>query len=124
MVELPTKQTLDDIEKFGISFNTGFTAMQNLFNQNLAMAKRYIIIDEVYDESGNRTSYTWNKNMDVLYTETEKVNILAYYDFLKATCASFSKIENLNGISIYDLANTRVKLDAIIASALGSTMVG
>ena len=34
-VDLPTKKTLDDIERFGIEFTNGFTAIKNIAYQIL-----------------------------------------------------------------------------------------
>lgn len=122
-VEAPTKKTLDDIEKFGIEFTNGFTVLRNISTQNLAMAKKYIVVDEQFDENGVRTSYTFHSNLE-FYTPDEKANMLKYYDFLKETSATILDIEHMNGLSFYDIMNTRAKLDALISATMSSILVG
>ena len=121
--EAPTKKTLDDIERFGIEFSNGFTVLRNISSQNLTMAKKYIVVDEQFDENGVRVSYTFHPNLQ-FYTTDEKANMLRYYDFLKETSASIVEIEHMNDLSFYDIMNTRAKLDALIGATMSSILVG
>lgn len=122
-MELPDKKTLDDIEKFGIQFSQDYTAVKSLISQSFALAKKYIVTEEVFDENGVRVSYTSHPNL-ALYTEAERNKMLMYYDFLKSTLNTIQDLEHSDNILIYDLFNTRSKLDQLIAMVLGSILVG
>lgn len=121
--DLPTKKTLDDIERFGIEFTNGFTAIKNIALQNLNLAKKYVVISEDFDENGNRTGYTFHSNLG-LYSNEEKISMLAYYDFLKSINGYITDIENMNNINFYDVMNTRAKIDSLIAVTMSTVLVG
>lgn len=123
MAELPTKKTLDDIERFGVEFSNGFTALQTILSQNAHMAKKYIVIDETFDENGVRTAYTFHPNL-ALFTEEERTMMLAYYDFLILNMNTIKNIETSNGISMYTVMNTRAKLDQLIGVIMGGVLQG
>lgn len=123
MADLPTKKTLDDIERFGNDFTNGFSSIRNLLTQNLTMAKKYIVIDEVFDENGVRTSHEFHPNL-AFYSEAEKTSMLMYYDFLKSTTIGIATIETLNGVNFYEVMNTRAKLDQLIALTMQTVLVG
>lgn len=122
-VKLPSKTTLDEIERMGVDFMNGYTAIKNLLVQNLAMARRYIVVAEEFDENGIRTAYTFHTNMS-LYSEAERVNILAYYDFLKESYEKIASIENMNDLLIYDIMNIRPKLDYLISLTMATILKG
>lgn len=123
MSDLPTKKTLDDIERFGVEFTNGFAVIKNILTQNLALAKKYIVINEEFDENGNRTSYEFHSNL-AFYTDDEKTSMLTYYDFLKNRTKEILDIESLNGVNFYDVMNTRTKLDQLIAATMQTVLVG
>ena len=121
-MELPTKKTLDDIERFGIEFSNSYTAIKNLNTQSLQMAKKYIIISETFDENGVRVGYEFHPNL-AIFSEVEKVSMLAYYDFLIGVHDKLNVIEYLNGINFYDVMNTRSKVDTLIGMLMGGHLM-
>lgn len=121
-MELPTKKTLDDIERFGIEFSNSYTAIKNLNTQSLQMAKKYLVISETFDESGVRVGYEFHPNL-AIYSDDEKSSMLAYYDFLVNVNSELEKIEYMNGINFYDVMNTRSKLDMLVSMLMGGHLM-
>lgn len=121
--DLPTKKTLDDIENFGIQFSNGFTAVKNITTQNFNLAKKYIVTEEIFDNDGIRTGYTFHPNIE-MFPADEKEIMLAYFDFLKSTYNQLCVLENMNGHSIYDIMNTRSKLDQLISLTMKGVLIG
>ena len=121
-MELPTKKTLDDIERFGIEFSNSYTAIKNLNTQSLQMAKKYIVISETFDENGVRTGHEFHPNL-AIYSADEKCSMLAYYDFLVDVNSELNNIEHMNGINFYDVMNTRSKLDMLVGLLMGDHLI-
>ena len=122
MADLPTKQTLDDIERFGNTLQAYYTSMKNLFKQSIALAERYIILDDSTVD-GVRTT-TYHANVDLIYTDKEKAKMLEYYDFLKDSISRMDTVETSNGILLYDMFNSKTKIDSLIENAFKAVLVG
>lgn len=122
MADLPTKQTLDDIERFGNTLQVYYTSMKNLFKQSIALAERYIILDDSTVD-GVRTT-TYHANVDLIYTDKEKAKMLEYYDFLKDSISRMDTVETSNGILLYNMFNSKTKIDSLIENAFKAVLIG
>jgi hypothetical protein len=116
-MELPTKQTLDDIELFGNKFSANYTVLKQMFQESFGLACKYVVIGVNVDGDGNKT-YRFHPNLG-LYTTGEKTKMARYYEFLRESLEVIEELETADNIDIRDTFNTRQKLDYLVANALG-----
>lgn len=116
-MELPSKKTLDDIERFGNAFHTQHAIILQMLTESFALAKAYVVIGEETDGNGV-TTYRFHPNL-AIYTDGEKNKMKEYYIFLKESLARLTELETSDYIPLPDLFNTRIRLDGLIAGVMG-----
>lgn len=115
MADIPTKQTLDDIERIGTEFSSEFLTIKTMLRQSIDRTTMFIITGRTVNADGT-ISYVWSQNMNVLYTADEKAATIRYYEVLISCYDLFCKNETNSMGSIYDLFNARPRIDKVIAT--------
>lgn len=115
MADLPTKQTLDDMERIGNEFSSEFLTIKTMIRQSIDRTTMFIITDRKVNDDGT-ISYTWSQNMNTLYSESEKSNTVKYYETLIKCYKMFCDNETNSDGTIYDLFNVRPRIDKIVAT--------
>jgi len=115
MTDLPTKQTLDDIERIGIEFSSEFLTIKTMLRQSIDRTTMFIITDRKVNDDGT-ISYVWSQNMNVLYSAAEKQATIKYYEALIKCYDEFCNNETNSDGTIYDLFNARPRIDKVIAT--------
>lgn len=136
-MDAPTLKTFTDIINFGTSFRYEYDVVKKHLASSIERFEKYIWIEtltpatppeggwtEEVPDPGPTSTWGWHPNVNIMYSESEKLVLKEYYDTLKEDLNFYETFAITHADVVSLMFDPTPKVDMLLGSALSGIVAG